>query len=130
MPTLAHMHRDAHGLVVVADSGAGRPLRLTASTCSLCACQVRCEAGRVVCREGDKGDFFYIAESGVYAVYKSGELLHTYRIEEDAHGNTGRPSFGEVATMGWEPSTSGAHHRSPPWGRNPRPAERTWTALA
>ena len=32
--------------------------------------EVRCEAGRIVCREGEKGDYFYIVESGVYAVYQ------------------------------------------------------------
>ena len=36
--------------------------------------EVRCEAGRIVCREGEKGDYFYIVESGVYAVYKRGFL--------------------------------------------------------
>ena len=57
--------------------------------------EVRCEPGRVVCREGDKGDYFYIVESGVYAVYKRGELVHTYRVVEGQD----KPSFGELALM-------------------------------
>ena len=58
--------------------------------------QVRCEAGRIVCREGDKGDYFYVVESGVYAVYKAGEHIHTYRITD---GSDNKPSFGELALM-------------------------------
>ena len=57
--------------------------------------EVRCEVGRIVCRQGDKGDYFYIVESGVYAVYKRGELVHTYRVNESQD----KPSFGELALM-------------------------------
>ena len=31
---------------------------------------VKCDPGKIVCREGDKGDYFYVVESGVYAVYQ------------------------------------------------------------
>jgi CRP-like cAMP-binding protein len=58
--------------------------------------EVRCEAGRIVCREGDKGDFFYVVESGVYAVYKAGELVHAYTVQE---GLDSKPCFGELALM-------------------------------
>ena len=57
--------------------------------------EVRCEAGRIVCREGEKGDYFYIVESGVYGVYKRGELVHTYRVVDGMD----KPSFGELALM-------------------------------
>ena len=57
--------------------------------------EVRCEPGKIVCREGDKGDYFYIVESGVYGVYKRGELVHTYQVSED----NDKPSFGELALM-------------------------------
>ena len=62
--------------------------------------EVRCEAGRIICREGEKGDYFYIIESGVYAVYKKGELVHTYKIVDGLD----KPSFGEVHARTREPS--------------------------
>ena len=55
---------------------------------------MRLEKGMAVMKEGDKGDFFYVVESGVYDVLKGSTKVHTYRVVGGAH-----PSFGELALM-------------------------------
>ena len=49
----------------------------------------------MVLKEGDKGDFFYVVESGVYAVFKGNTQIHKYSVDEYAVN----PSFGELAMM-------------------------------
>ena len=75
--------------------------------------EVRCESGRIVCREGDRGDYFYICESGVYSVYKEGELLHTYRTDAGD-----KPYFGELALMYAKPRAATVRRVEPGtlWG--------------
>ena len=34
--------------------------------------EVKCDKGKVVCQEGDRGDYFYVVESGSYGVYQGG----------------------------------------------------------
>ena len=58
-----------------------------------------------VMKEGDKGDFFYVVESGVYDVLKGSTKVHTYRVVGGAH-----PSFGELALMCAKPFERSRRH--------------------
>ena len=51
-------------------------------------------AGQTVMKQGDKGDFFYVCERGVFDVYVSGadgtqNKVHTYAVTDGNH-----PCFG------------------------------------
>ena len=55
--------------------------------------------GQTVMKQGDKGDFFYVCERGVFDVYVSGadgtqNKVHTYAVTDGNH-----PCFGELALM-------------------------------
>lgn len=52
--------------------------------------EVETEAGQVIIRQGDHGDYFYVIESGEYVAEKDGEPVCTY---------SGTGSFGELALM-------------------------------
>jgi CRP-like cAMP-binding protein len=57
------------------------------------------QAGEVVTQQGERGDYFYIAESGQFDVYVTKpdgapELVHTYTALGGRH-----PSFGELALL-------------------------------
>jgi len=52
--------------------------------------------GDSIIKQGDKGDFFYVCESGAYGVYVNGEKVHTYVVEPS---NEKYPCFGELALM-------------------------------
>lgn len=52
----------------------------------------------MVIKQGDRGDHFYVIESGVFEVFVSGVLVHTYSTEGGAHA-----SFGELSLMYGKP---------------------------
>ena len=58
--------------------------------------KVTCAEGKVVMREGDKGDYFYVVQSGTYEVRINGARVHTYHVPEDQKD---KPCFGELALM-------------------------------
>jgi len=57
--------------------------------------EIKCDKGKVVCQEGDRGDFFYVVESGSYGVYQGGVQVHKYTVAEGQIN----PSFGELGLM-------------------------------
>ena len=46
--------------------------------------------------QGDRGDFFYVIESGVFHVMVNGAHVHTYEVDEEQRVY---PTFGELALM-------------------------------
>lgn len=53
-------------------------------------------AGEIVIKQGTKGDFFYVCESGRYDVIVDGVKVHTYEVDQAARSF---PTFGELALM-------------------------------
>uniref|UniRef100_A0A7S3ASZ5 cGMP-dependent protein kinase n=1 Tax=Haptolina ericina TaxID=156174 RepID=A0A7S3ASZ5_9EUKA len=54
------------------------------------------EQGEAVITQGDRGDFFYVIESGVFHVMVNGAHVHTYEVDEEQRVY---PTFGELALM-------------------------------
>lgn len=55
----------------------------------------RASEGQHIIQQGDKGDYFYVCESGAYDVLVNGRHVHTYTVDEEG----GHPCFGELALM-------------------------------
>ena len=53
-------------------------------------------AGQDVIHQGDKGDYFYVAESGVFDVLVGEDKVHTYTASTDEGKH---PCFGELALL-------------------------------
>ncbi|KAL1515801.1 hypothetical protein AB1Y20_002417 [Prymnesium parvum] len=60
--------------------------------------------GEVVIKQGDKGEYFYVCQSGNYDVNVDGRVVHTYEVDGKS---LERPSFGELALMYAKPRAAG-----------------------
>ncbi|KAL1529506.1 hypothetical protein AB1Y20_000452 [Prymnesium parvum] len=60
--------------------------------------------GHRVIEQGDRGDYFYVAESGAYNVIVNQAHVHTYEVDEERRVF---PTFGELALMYAKPRAAG-----------------------
>eukprot|EP00966_Prymnesium_polylepis_P181055 4193760-Prymnesium_polylepis.1 len=62
------------------------------------------KGGDEVIKQGDRGDYFYVVESGAYNVLVNGAHVHTYAVDE---AQRIFPTFGELALMYAKPRAAG-----------------------
>ena len=60
--------------------------------------------GEAIIKQGDKGDFFYVCQSGQYDVLVDRKVVHTYEVHEKERKF---PAFGELALMYAKPRAAG-----------------------
>ena len=59
----------------------------------------KCKSGDEIISQGDKGDYFYVVESGLYEVWKSENTKNPHMNSKKVFQYQGKGAFGELALM-------------------------------